>query len=382
MDVVAIEDGNGAILPTWTAVDNNNVRTSRELWEHMRSEGWHVEVSVTIRTVLTQVLKMKYISIIGECVAGFGAEVLTRFSIPISPDRPIEVCIPSFSLFMSLSSKTQDDYVDAYLRVIKNADPLQTSLVFSCGMGAVRTTFAMTAACVVRRRQLMLRGLPDPYAARLPRSPHLSNAASGVNTVSQVQILLDNLLTSGVRISSSLVDIRYVTHRAVQLVLNGINSVPQTPPHGVLNEAKVRQVLDQANAQQDLNRSLLRLTNILQQLLPSGQSHSVIDLLLSNSSLLDDLRKAHMGNYGMILSLLGLLDNGLKTKKLVDKVIDSCKCGLLHLGCARELMFRTGDHVVNLREDILVHRIKYSLSSLEEPHGNSLLKKAGKALEK
>lgn len=102
---VAIEDGNGAILPTWTAVDNNNVRTSRELWEYMRSEGWHVEVSVTIRTVLTQVLRMKYISIIGECVAVFRAKVLTRFSIPISPDRPIEVCIPSYSLFMSLSSK-------------------------------------------------------------------------------------------------------------------------------------------------------------------------------------------------------------------------------------------------------------------------------------
>jgi hypothetical protein len=43
--VLAIEDGDGAILPTWTAVDSNNVRTSRELWEHMKSEGWHVEVS-------------------------------------------------------------------------------------------------------------------------------------------------------------------------------------------------------------------------------------------------------------------------------------------------------------------------------------------------
>lgn len=42
---LAIEDGDGAILPTWTAVDSNNVRTSRELWEHMKSEGWHVEVS-------------------------------------------------------------------------------------------------------------------------------------------------------------------------------------------------------------------------------------------------------------------------------------------------------------------------------------------------
>jgi hypothetical protein len=100
----------------------------------------------------------------------------------------------------------------------------------------------------------------------------------------------------------------------------------QSPPHSVLNEAKIRHALEQANAQQDLNRSLLRLTNILQQLLPSGQSQHVIDLLLSNPSLLDALRKAHMGNYGIILSLLGCLDDGMKAKKLVDKVLDSCKC--------------------------------------------------------
>jgi hypothetical protein len=67
----------------------------------------------------------------------------------------------------------------------------------------------------------------------------------------------------------------------------------------------------------------------------------VIDLLLTNSMLLDDLRKAHMGNYGMILSLLGCLDDGLKAKKLVDKVIDSCAClshassvcGLIEVKC-------------------------------------------------
>lgn len=98
----------------------------------------------------------------------------------------------------------------------------------------------------------------------------------------------------------------------------------QTPPHNLLGEAKIRQALEQASAQQDLNRSLLRLTNILQQTLPSGPSHLVIDLLLTNSGLLDDLRKAHMGSYGIILSLLGCLDDGLKSKKLVDKVIDSC----------------------------------------------------------
>ncbi|KAH9998939.1 inositol hexakisphosphate-domain-containing protein [Russula vinacea] len=245
---IAIEDGDGAILPTWTAVDSSNVRTSRELWEYMRREGWHVEYH----------------------------------RIPISPD------------------------------------------LFSCGMGAVRTTFAMTSACVVRRRQLVLLGQPDPYSTKLLNASPLSNSASGANTPSGCA----------------------------------------TPPQSLLGEAKIRQALDQANAQQDLNRSLLRLTHILQQTLPSGPSHHVIDLLLTHSVLLDDLRKAHMGNYGIILSLLGCLDDGLKAKRLVDKVIDSC------------------DHVVNLREDILVHRIKYSLSSLEEPNGNLLLRKAGKALEK
>jgi hypothetical protein len=108
--------------------------------------------------------------------------------------------------------------------------------------------------------------------------------------------------------------------------LNGADSISQTPPHNLLGEAKIRQALEQANAQQDLNRSLLRLTNILQQILRSGPSHYVIDLLLTNSALLEDLRKAHMGQYGIILSLLGCLDDGLKAKKLVDKVIDSCTC--------------------------------------------------------
>lgn len=40
-----------------------------------------------------------------------------------------------------------------------------------------------------------------------------------------------------------------------------------------------------------------------------------------------------MGNYGIILSLLGCLDDGLKAKRLVDKVIDSCTCRALHFLC-------------------------------------------------
>ena len=235
---------------------------------------------------------------------------------------------PSGSIGLTLITK--DNYVDAYLRVIKNADPLRTSLVFSCGMGAVRTTFAMASACVVRRRQLMLRGQPDPYATRLTVTSPLSNLASGDNSVRLRTHATTHSSDFRNLLSFSPADLRYVSPRFYQhwVILTPLQT-PQTPPQSLLGEAKVRQALEQANAQQDLNRSLLRLTHILQQTLPSGSSHRVIDLLLTNSVLLDDLRKAHMGNYGMILSLLGCLDDGLKAKKLVDKVIDSCAC-LIH----------------------------------------------------
>jgi hypothetical protein len=41
----AADSGEGAILPTWTAVDSGNVKTSRELWAHLKSKGWNVDVS-------------------------------------------------------------------------------------------------------------------------------------------------------------------------------------------------------------------------------------------------------------------------------------------------------------------------------------------------
>lgn len=106
-------------------------------------------------------------------------------------------------------------------------------------------------------------------------------------------------------------------------------------------DMKVAQALENASAQQDLNRSLLRLTYVLQQCvcysfasqLGSGfnqyavldlHSQSAIALLMSQPVLLENLRKAHQGNYGVILSLLGCLDHGFQAKKLVDRVIDTC----------------------------------------------------------
>ncbi|KAG2049290.1 hypothetical protein BDR06DRAFT_961637 [Suillus hirtellus] len=267
------ESGDGAVLPTWTHVDKVNVRTSRELWDEMRTDGWNVEYH----------------------------------RIPISPDRPIE-----------------DNYLDAYLRVITNTDPVRSALVFSCGMGAVRTTFAMVAAVIVRRKMLLARGLEDPYPSR---SSFLSNLGSG----------------------------SYKTG-------NGSSGI-STPTNQAATDIKLAQALENASVQQDQNKSLLRLTYVLQRHL---HSQSVIALLMAQPTLLENLRKAHQGNYGVILSLLGCLDHGLQAKRLVDRVIDAC------------------DHVNNLREDILTYRVKYSLTTADsdESKREDLLSKARRALEK
>jgi hypothetical protein len=47
---VGVDDGDGTIIPTWTAVDSNNVKTPRELFETMRENGWNVEVVITVRS--------------------------------------------------------------------------------------------------------------------------------------------------------------------------------------------------------------------------------------------------------------------------------------------------------------------------------------------
>lgn len=52
---------------------------------------------------------------------------------------------------------------------------------------------------------------------------------------------------------------------------------------------------------------------------------SAVELLLSQPVLMESLRKSLMGNYSVILSLLGCLDHGIATKKLVDRAIDSCE---------------------------------------------------------
>jgi len=99
--------------------------------------------------------------------------------------------------------------------------------------------------------------------------------------------------------------------------------------------------LEQASAQQDLNKSLLRIAYLMQgskasqEIYPSNQltAHSVlenpknnsaIEMLLTQPGLLDNLRKGYLGNYSPILSLLGCLDEGFEAKRLADRIIDAC----------------------------------------------------------
>lgn len=89
------------------------------------------------------------------------------------------------------------------------------------------------------------------------------------------------------------------------------------------------------------------LMDILCTGLEAKNSQSAIEILMNNPTLLENLRKAHQGNYGIILSLLGCLDHGMETKRLVDRIIDASEFSSfsslfeLHIGalCAqRDLM--------------------------------------------
>jgi hypothetical protein len=105
-------------------------------------------------------------------------------------------------------------------------------------------------------------------------------------------------------------------------------------------------------------------------------------MLLTQPGLLDNLRKGFLGNYSPILSLLGCLDNGFEAKKLADRVIDACESILL---CYNEStrQTKTGDHVVNLREDIFKNRVKYSVAStVNEASREEFLDHAVKGLER
>ena len=79
-----------------------------------------------------------------------------------------------------------------------------------------------------------------------------------------------------------------------------------------------------------------------------------------------------MGNYTFVLSLLSSLDYGRQMKRLVDAVIDTCEIRRRN----EVALMSPGDAVVNLRENVIEHRIKYSVAALDDKSRQALLVRA------
>ncbi|KAH9467317.1 hypothetical protein MJO28_000112 [Puccinia striiformis f. sp. tritici] len=268
------ETVEGDILPTWITADD--VKTTREMWEGVKSEGYHVDY----------------------------------YRIPIANDQAPE-----------------DSYLDRYVAILRTI-PTSTNLIFNCGMGLVRTTFAMAAAIIMRRRQVIKEGGEDLYGlegAQVPVTIDQDNSLSPINEAENF--------------SPGFKAIKALT---------------------ILGEQQLR------------TKSLLRLMQLLQRSLPTASQHSVMELLTTQPNLLENLRKGISGEFDIVLSLVSILDRGNLEKDLVDMVVDHC------------------DDVVNLRDQILEDRIKFAITATtdqssaahDETSGNHYLRKALSGLER
>ena len=215
--------GSTELVPTWVAVQKDDVRTLREVWKWMQDDGWRVQYR----------------------------------RLPIARDQPLE-----------------HNYLDAYTQVIKGVDPRKTCFVANCGAGVLRTTFAMIAAVIVRRRQLILRTRADPF----DEAPAIPG---------------------------------YNAHKDALM--------QRAPNNGIAHS--MRRMQD-SMAQ---NQSLLRLVNVLTESLSMRDTRAAIAELVAQPVLLESLRQANMGEYNIILQLCGLLDQGRKCKSIVDVAIDACQ---------------------------------------------------------
>ncbi|KAJ3046238.1 hypothetical protein HDV00_000050 [Rhizophlyctis rosea] len=200
-----LEDGK--VIPTWMAIDE--IQTPREVFESFRSKGYRV----------------KYVR------------------IPISPEQAPE-----------------DRYLDEYVSVIKQSK-ISDALIFNCGMGVGRTTFAMVVAMLTRRAQIVSSGQEDPIP------------------------------------------------------------VGRT---GASSEGSQLDLLNMAE-QDSQNRAMLRMVYILEKGLSTTASpRSAVDWMLARGPLIADLKAAILGNYRCILQLCSVLSQGSYSKKVSDEIINRC----------------------------------------------------------
>ncbi|KAI9351265.1 inositol hexakisphosphate-domain-containing protein [Obelidium mucronatum] len=207
MFLVHDEIENGRIVPSWIGIED--IMTTREIFTHLQAKNYRVEYH----------------------------------RIPISPEQSPE-----------------DRYLDEYVNAIKGCNP-DDHVVFNCGMGVGRTTFAMTVALILRRTREMSES-QNPESATLPT---------------------DNWM------------------------LDRSSSEPL--------------FVDEVDNQ---NRAMLRLVYILEKGLSQKHQRSAIDWAMARSPLIEDLKSAVLGNYLYILQLASLLHRGSESKKILDEAINRC----------------------------------------------------------
>ncbi len=281
------EDTDGRLIPTWVNVGADSVWTVRELFQSIEAAGWQVDYH-RVPIGANQAIENNYVSVGG-----------------------LMLCSGLFCAYNGMRVQ-----LDAYAQIFKRVDPRSTSLVANCGAGVNRTTFAMVAAILIRRKQLLLLSHPDPIskAPASTRSPALASAALPVS--------------------------------------NG--------PTSAL--AKSVEAKTQQHAQ---SRALLRLIKTLSDAFSRQTSQSLTELLFAEPLLVDNMRSAMAGDYGVVRQLAGLLDEGLDTKAVVDAAIDACA------------------HVTNLREAIMVDRVQYAAQSARKDEPDHVhLGKALRSLER
>lgn len=114
-------------------------------------------------------------------------------------------------------------------------------------------------------------------------------------------------------------------HQASQATNAGNASSRHGRSESVIDQSRQKHLLAEVNAITKRNRSLLRLTAVLNDCVPASNQHLALNILLSQPQMLESLRRAVEGDYDMILNLLSCLDSGSANKELVDAAIDQCE---------------------------------------------------------
>ena len=193
---------------------------------------------------------------------------------------------------ISSDENPENRYLDSFLDVLRDIDQ-NVSLFFNCGVGVVRTTFAMTVALLVRRHQATL-------AAASPTEPG-SHATARTGSQGRER----------------------ATTKAGDDADN--QRAQRARRESVIDQNRQRHLIAEADAITRRNKSLLRLTSILNSGVPSSNQHMALNMLLAQPQMLENLRRAVEGDYDVILSLLSCLDAGQANKALADAAIDQCE---------------------------------------------------------